>query len=493
MEMTSKSYLSLLQVVRDLAGYSYGRSDLVRRAMSKKKMDVMEEEREYFINGKLKENGEVEIKGCIRNGISKEAANQIYDDMIDFAKYAFNKSHAASYGVLAYQTAYLKTYYPVEFMAALITSVMGNTDKVAQYIKECENMEIKVLAPSVNKSFGKFSVEEGNIRYGMAAIKNVGAAVIENIVKERSELGEFTDFIDFCKRLDQKDLNKRLVESLIKAGAFDEFNENRAQILGGFEGILESISNDRKKNVQGQISLFEMPQSDSTNIKQDYELKEVIPFSEKEKLFYEKEVLGIYITGHPLKDYQKELQRNSSINTAEIFEHKDDYESMMQMDNQTVIIGGIISNKNIKATRSNNMMAFLTLEDIYGEIEIVVFPKILQKYSPIIQEDQIIYVRGRLSIKEDDEPKIIAEDIKAFEEIKEAKNLCLIVNGLEDPRLETFLKLAKKSHGNDKVFIKNIINSRVYKYNHISGVNTNDEMFLKEIMQLFGEEKIIVK
>ena len=247
----------VMQVVRDLAGYSYGRSDLVRRAMSKKKMDVMEEERQYFIHGKFDDEGNIEIPGCIRNGISEEDANKIFDDMIDFARYAFNKSHAAAYGVLAYETAYLKVHYPVEFMAALMTSIMGNSDKVVEYIRECNAIGIPVNPPDINKSFSKFSVEGDSIRFGLAAVKNVGVNIIENIVKEREENGEFKDFVDFAKRLDTKDTNKRVVESLIKCGAFDQISENRATLMAGYESVLESISMDRKKNVQGQISLFD--------------------------------------------------------------------------------------------------------------------------------------------------------------------------------------------------------------------------------------------
>ena len=247
----------VMQVVRDLGGYSYGRSDLVRRAMSKKKMDVMEEERQYFIHGKFDEDGNIEIAGCIRNGVEEEIANKIFDDMIDFARYAFNKSHAAAYGVLAYETAYLKTYYPVEFMAALITSVMGNTDKVVEYIRECKALEIDVLPPDINKSFSKFSVEGDNIRFGLAAVKNVGVNIINNIIAERESNGLFVDLVDLVKRLDQKDTNKRVIESLIKCGAFDNISENRASLMAGYESLLESVSMDRKKNVQGQISLFD--------------------------------------------------------------------------------------------------------------------------------------------------------------------------------------------------------------------------------------------
>jgi len=305
----------VMQVVRDLGGYSYGRSDLVRRAMGKKKMDVMEEERRYFIHGKEDENGNIEIPGCIRNGVPEDIADKIFDDMIDFAKYAFNKSHAAAYGVLSYQTAYLKAYYPVEFMAALITSVMGNTDKVVEYIRECSALKIDVLKPDINKSFSKFSVEGHNIRFGLAAVKNVGVNIINNIINERELNGKFLDFNDLVKRLDSKDTNKRVIESLIKCGAFDEISENRASLMAGYEGVLDSIAMDRKKNIQGQISLFDAfgGSEETSQLNEVSAIPKIKEFEEREKLNLEKEVLGMYVSGHPLSQFEEELQRNISL------------------------------------------------------------------------------------------------------------------------------------------------------------------------------------
>ena len=408
----------VMQVVRDLAGYSYGRSDLVRRAMSKKKMDVMEEERQYFIHGKFDDEGNIEIPGCIRNGISEEDANKIFDDMIDFARYAFNKSHAAAYGVLAYETAYLKVHYPVEFMAALMTSIMGNSDKVVEYIRECNAIGIPVNPPDINKSFSKFSVEGDSIRFGLAAVKNVGVNIIENIVKEREENGEFKDFVDFAKRLDSKDTNKRVIESLIKCGAFDQISENRATLMAGYESVLESISMDRKKNVQGQISLFD---AFSTQVEEvsDIQIATNMPFvrefTEKERLNMEKEVLGMYLSGHPLSEYKSELDRKTSINMKKINELKENEKTYMKLHDREVIMGGMVIAKRIMTTKRNEIMAFITLEDLYGAIEVVVFPQTLKKFNILLNDDSIILIKGAISI-DDDEAKLIARDIKDINE-----------------------------------------------------------------------------
>lgn len=408
----------VMQVVRDLAGYSYGRSDLVRRAMSKKKMDVMEEERQYFIHGKFDDEGNIEIPGCIRNGISEEDANKIFDDMIDFARYAFNKSHAAAYGVLAYETAYLKVHYPVEFMAALMTSIMGNSDKVVEYIRECNAIGISVNPPDINKSFSKFSVEGDSIRFGLAAVKNVGVNIIENIVKEREENGEFKDFVDFAKRLDTKDTNKRVVESLIKCGAFDQISENRATLMAGYESVLESISMDRKKNVQGQISLFDAFSAQVEEVP-DMQLSTNLPvvreFSEKERLNMEKEVLGMYLSGHPLSEYKSELDRKTSINMKKINELKENEKTFMKLHDREVIMGGMVIAKRIMTTKRNEIMAFITLEDLYGAIEVVVFPQTLKKFNILLNDDSIILIKGAISI-DDDEAKLIARDIKDINE-----------------------------------------------------------------------------
>ena len=410
----------VMQVVRDLAGYSYGRSDLVRRAMSKKKMAVMEEERQYFIHGKLDDEGNIEIPGCIRNGIPEEAANTIFDDMIDFARYAFNKSHAAAYGVLAYETAYLKVHYPVEFMAALITSIMGNTDKVVEYIRECTSLGIQVEPPDINRSFSKFSVEGDKIRFGLAAVKNVGVNVIDNIIKEREANGDFKDFADFAKRIDSRDANKRVIESLIKCGAFDNISENRATLMAGYESFLNSIAMDRKKNVRGQISLFDtLDTGNDTTSEFDglYKMPVIAEFREKERLSMEKEVLGMYVSGHPLAEYKEELEKRSSIDIGKLNSMKDseessEYREYLRMNDQEAIIGGMIVAKKIMTTKRNEIMAFITIEDMYGSMEAVVFPQVLQRYGVNLNEDSIVFIKGSLNLKEGDDPKIIAREVK---------------------------------------------------------------------------------
>lgn len=487
----------VMQVVRDLGGYSYGRSDLVRRAMGKKKMDVMEKERQYFIHGKLDDNGELEIEGCVRNGVPEDIGNKIFDDMIDFAKYAFNKSHAAAYGVLAYETAYLKAHYPVEFMAALITSVMGNTDKVVEYIRECNNLKIDVLKPDINKSFTKFSVEHNSIRFGLAAVKNVGVNVLNNIIAEREAGGEFKDFNEFCKRLDSKDSNKRIIESLIKCGAFDEMGDNRASLLLGYEKLLESISMDRKKNLAGQVSLFDgfgMDESMSNDIQNMYTLPKVNELEEKERLYLEKEVLGMYVSGHPLSQYKEELKKNTTINNADLNDLKDDYVSYLNLNEKEVVMGGIIVNKTIRTTKRNDLMAIIELEDLYGVIEVIVFPQVLQKYNTIIQEDKIIYVEGRLSIKEDENAKLIAREIRdmSTESNQHKPNLYLKISSIEDKELvNDLISIVTKYPGDNDVYIYAENIKQMYKWNHIK-VNINENL-IDELKHILPKTSIKVK
>ncbi|WP_195945654.1 DNA polymerase III subunit alpha [Paraclostridium bifermentans] len=487
----------VMQVVRDLGGYSYGRSDLVRRAMGKKKMDVMEKEREYFIHGKTDENGELEIAGCVRNGVPEDIGNKIFDDMIDFAKYAFNKSHAAAYGVLAYETAYLKAHYPVEFMAALITSVMGNTDKVVEYIRECNSLKIDVLKPDINKSFTKFSVEDKSIRFGLAAVKNVGVNVLNNIIKERESSGEFKDFNEFCKRLDSKDLNKRIIESLIKCGAFDEMGDNRASLLLGYEKLLESISMDRKKNLAGQVSLFDgfdMDESINNDIQSMYTLPHVKELEEKERLYLEKEVLGMYVSGHPLSQYKDEIKRNTTINNAELNEIKDDYITYLNLNEREVTMGGIVINKTIRTTKRNDLMAIIELEDLFGVIEVIVFPQVLQKYNTVIQEDKIIYIDGRLSIKEDENAKLIAREIRDMNDSgnKDKPTLYLKINSIENKELvNDLISVVTKYPGENDIYIYAENIKQVYKWNHIK-VNINENL-INELEHILPKTNIKVK
>ncbi len=483
----------VMQTVRDLAGYSYGRSDIVRRAMGKKKMDVMEKERQYFIHGKTDDDGNIEIAGCVRNGVPEDIANKIYNDMIDFAKYAFNKSHAAAYGVLAYQTAYLKAHYPVEFMAALMTSIMGNTDKVVQYIRDCGEIGIEVLKPDINKSFSKFAVEDGNIRFGLAAVKNVGEKVIDAIVKQRGKSGDFKNFVNFCKRVDSKDLNKRVIESLVKCGAFEGLHKNRAQLMAGYEKILDSIVSDRKKNLSGQMSLFDMIQSNVNKKRGDeYALPDVEEFNERDRLFMEKEVLGLYVSGHPLSEYTKEISLNASITTEEINEASEDPEKALKMDNKSVRLGGMISGKTVKTTKNNSMMAFAQMEDLYSTVEVIIFPRVYEKYMDIIDEDAIVYVEGQLTVKEDEGIKIIAQK---FEPVKkmDCRGFYIKLESIDEKEtIGKIDKILRNFEGTSPVFIYGEKEKRLFKSKSGLKVKINEQL-KKEVGTVIGKENIRVK
>ena len=432
----------VMQVVRELGGYTYGRSDLVRRAMSKKKMDVMEKERQNFIYGKKDENGNVEIQGCIRNGVPEDAANQIYDDMIDFAKYAFNKSHAAAYAVLGYETAYLKYFYPVEFMAALLTSVMGNASKIAQYTQDCKKKNIVILSPSVNFSEAKFTVEGKKIRFGLLAIKNVGIGVIEAIIKARKNKGIFISFVDFCEKVEASDMNKRAIESLIKAGAFDDLGANRAQLMAVYEKVLEGIQQDRRRNLNGQYSMFQSYDEVLSDTVKDDILPNVAEFQSRIRLAMEKEVLGLYISGHPLAELENEIKMTSTMNTGDFLEAEDELERLALKDGTFVRIAGMINHRQDKTTRNNNMMAFLTVEDLFGTVEVVVFPKIFEKYISYLHEDNVVVVEGRLNIKEEEDPKIIADRITPLNKEIEKGVYIPINNNAINKKL--YLKISKE-------------------------------------------------
>ena len=478
----------VMQVVRELGGYSYARADLVRKAMSKKKMDVMEEEREYFVNGKLDSEGNVEISGCVRNGIPASSANKIYDNMIDFAKYAFNKSHAACYAVLAYQTSYLKTHYKVEFMTALMTSIMGNTDKVVQYIKECNELGIQVLPPDVNRSMKAFSVENGNIRFAMSAIKNVGENAVETIVSEREKGGEFTSLQNFVKRVSGQDVNKRLVESLFKAGAFDSVNPNRATLMANFEKIWDSTNNERRNNIEGQVSLFDSMQEPSSTV----DIVEVADFGTKDRLAMEKEVLGLYISGHPLSDYTEKLKRIASHNTLMFKEMQEDYEQYQYEDNSMVVVGGLISEKTYKTTKTKEMMLFMTLEDEYGTVEVVVFPKVLNSCAASLEKDSVVTVKGRLQLKEDDEAKIIAMKIESLSESRESRTLYLRVNSIDDPVVREIEKVVIKNPGGDSVKFFDASSKKSFVSERYSYISYSEDI-ADQISGLIGRDNVVLK
>ena len=401
----------VMQIVRDLAGYSYGRSDLVRRAMSKKKEDVMIKERQTFIYGDEKEN----IPGCIKNGIPEHIANHIFDEMLDFAKYAFNKSHAAAYAVISYQTAYLKCYYPVEFMAALMTSVIDNPGKVAQYIYSCRQMDITILPPDINEGDAVFTVYNGAIRYALSAIKGIGRPVIEALVTERDANGPFLSLKDFANRLSGKEVNKRTIESFIKAGAFSNIHNNRRQLMMSYIQILDQIAEEKKNSLTGQISLFDFAGEDD---RQKYELNlpEVEEYTKEELLAFEKEVLGIYVSGHPLEDYQDTINKNvTAYSYGFIIDEETDRPKVD--DSSLHIIGGMIISKSIKTTRTNSLMAFITLEDMFGTIEVIIFPKDFEKYKHMLEPDNKIFIRGRTTIEEDKDAKLICQEIIPFDAV----------------------------------------------------------------------------
>ena len=434
----------VMRIVRELAGYSYGRSDIVRRAMSKKKMDVMQKEREYFIHGKMDSNGEIELPGCVRNGVSPQAASEIFDDMIDFAKYAFNKSHAAGYAIIAYQTAYLKCHYTVEFMAALMTSVMGNQSKLAIYIQDCKEHGIKLLPPSVNSSKMGFSVENGSIRYGLNAVKNVGRGIIEAIIEGRSERG-YKGFFDFCETVNASELNKKAVESLIKAGAFDDLGHFRAQLLAIYEKTIDGIHAIKRKSVEGQYSIFNMAFTEITSEEMGNKMPSIPELRSQTLLQFEKEMLGIYLTGHPLDQFKSALESLTTINLAELKESAAELETTLK-DNMAITVGGLIVARIDKITRSNSKMVFITLEDLYDQIEVIVFPKTFERSQALLNKDQAILIKGRLQLKEDEPPKIIAESIMELNDTKtpsKPKKLFIRFETEDKDRLETMHKLLK--------------------------------------------------
>ena len=474
----------VMQIVRDLAGYSLGRADLVRRAMGKKKLDVMAKEREVFINGQVDENGNVIVPGCVRNGIDAESANKIFDEMAEFAKYAFNKSHAACYAVVAYRTAYLKAYYPAEFMASMLNSFLGNLDKVPEYIDECKRLGIEILKPDINKSSAKFTVEGinsgddskaqiGKIRFGLGSIKNVGLQPVNNIIAERDANGPFKSFTDFCERVSGEAVNKKCIESLIKAGTFSEFPETRATLLASFELITDTIQSYNKKGMNGQVSMFDLgnTEEDQNNLNEvKYNYKELPEMSEKELLSMEKEMLGIYVSGHPLEKIRNQIIATTNISSAQMKEideinsiSEDEGNSDIRVkgrnrfvDGQEVKIAGIITSVKKKYTKNNKIMAFITLEDLYGSAEIIVFEPTYLKAQNILVEENIVIIDGRLSVREDDATKIVAREIRNFGENKPKMLILNITNTSEEQKakLRGAIKFFNGEQNNISVAIK---------------------------------------
>lgn len=482
----------VMQIVRDLAGYSLGRADLVRRAMGKKKLDVMAKERENFIHGQVDENGNIIIKGCVRNGIDEKSANKIFDEMAEFAKYAFNKSHAACYAVVAYRTAYLKAYYPVEFMAAMLNSFLGNLDKIPAYTEECKRLNIQILKPDINKSYTKFTVDGDKIRFGLGSIKNVGTSAVDEIVAERDRNGQFKDFTDFCERIQETNVNKKCIESLIKAGAFDEFNETRRTLMESFESILDTITSSNKKELEGQVNMFDLGGSDSKEMK--YTFKEFPEYSRKELLFMEKEMLGLYISGHPLDNIRHQIEMQTNINSFQMrqMENTDEIGEEIRQeikDGQMVKYAGIITKIKKKYTKNNKLMAFLTVEDLYGPTEIILFESAYQNCANVLMEDNIVLVNGRLSVREDEETKIVANQITEFA-TKKKSIFILDVTSL-DEKTKVKLKGAIKFFTGDRNNMPlEIINNTVKSM--AGGIYITPEI-LKEFQELIGTENAKVE
>ncbi len=470
----------VMQIVRDLAGYSLSRSDLVRRAMSKKKADVMDEERRNF------------VLGCIERNISKQAADAIFDEMTDFAKYAFNKSHAAAYAVIGYQTAWLKVHYPVQFMAALMTSVMDSSEKIAEYINECKKMGIVVLPPDINESFEKFTVSNGRIRFGLLAIKNVGHNTIEALINERKQNGVYASLTHFISRLDTKELNKRCIESLIKAGAFDSLSGSRSQYMAMYKNILSGIVQTKKRTLEGQISLFEI-ESDNSGESIEYkdELPNVAEFSKKELLTFEKEMLGVYVSGHPLSEYEQFLNKYVDATTLDFANEQEKY------SNKLVTVGGIIAAKSVKYTRDNKTMAFLTLEDLSGTMEIVIFPQLFEKYGHRLIEDEVIVVKGKVNVKEDEDAKVVCNEIIFRENTKpnantENQKLWLKISSYDISVLNKIKDVAIKQPGNVPVIIYVEQTKQKISFDKKFWVS-GDEKQVSEFKKLLGEGCTILK
>ncbi len=475
----------VMQIVRDLGGYTLGRSDLVRRAMSKKKQAVMEKERANFVYG----NEEESVPGCVSRGIDEKTASGIYDTMMDFAKYAFNKSHAACYAVVAYQTAYLKYYYPVEFMAALMTSVIDNPKKVAEYILVCRNMGIEILPPDINEGESGFSVSGSSIRYALTAIKSVGRPVITAVVEERKERGPFLNLQDFVNRITDKDVNKRAVESFIKAGALDGLGGTRKQFMSVFSQVMDRTQKDRKNNMAGQLSLFDIVEEEE---KEGLALKlpDVGEYPKEMKLGFEKEVLGIYVSGHPLEEYEAAWRKKISNTTAD-FAYDEEVQGVRVKDGAKAVIGGLIAGKTIKYTKDNKIMAFLTIEDLVGTVEVIVFPKTYEQSASFLTEDAKVFVQGRISVEEDKDGKLICEKIVPFTELKKKV-------WIKFPDMEAYkaaeaglMDTLRESEGKDGIVIY-IENPKAKKELPPNQNVEADESLVNRLQERFGRENVTV-
>ena len=475
----------VMQIVQNLAGYTMGQADNIRRAMSKKKQYVIDAERQNFVYG----NEEQGIKGCIANGISEQAANKIYDSMVDFAKYAFNKSHAAAYAVVSYQTAYLKYYYPVEFMAALMTSVIDNPRKVAEYIYTCRQMGIKVLPPDINEGAGRFAATSEGIRYGLYAIKSIGRPVVDLIIEERRNNGKFTTLQSFIERVASREVNKRTVENLIKAGACDGLDGNRQQMMLTYNVLMDNQAQEKKKSMTGQMSLFDLV-SDEDKKAFEIQYPNVDEYSKEIKLGFEKEVLGIYLSGHPLEEYEAKWRKNISAVTSDFLLDEEAGEVKVK-DDQKVIVGGIITEKTIKYTKNNKTMAFITVEDLFGTVEVIVFPRDYEKFHHLLNEDEKVFIKGHANVEEDKNGKLICESMYSFDDTKRELWLQFETKeGFEEKEQELYAML-RDSDGKDEIVIYISAIKAMKRLPSSHNIRINDEI-VNNLTNFLGKNNVKV-
>ena len=489
----------VMQIFRDLAGYSLGRADIVRRAMGKKKLDVMNSERQIFIHG-LTENGKKVIDGAVARGVDEKSANKIFDEMAEFAKYAFNKSHAAAYAVVSYETAYLKAHYPAEFMAANMNSFLGNLDKIPEYIEECKLLGIKVLRPDINESYARFAVINNNIRFALASIKNIGEGAIESIVEERKINGNYMGLVDFLKRISSEKVNKKCVESLIKAGAFDELEPEftRYEMLESFEMIMDSLSNEKRNNMLNQINLFSMENTKFSGTTDIAIKKNNRKITKKEILSMEKEMMGLYVSGNPLDEYTEEIAKMSTITTKELNESAmsfndeevESVQSFESFDGKKETIAGIITGLKKIFTKSNRQMCFGTIEDLYGSIELIAFPNIYDKYSEVLSEDSIVCIDGKISAKEGEKPKIIIEKVSKLEKINK---LYIKIQGVEENsevnKINEVIDNIKDSLGDVPIYIFFEKTGHVNKLARKWWISPQDDI-IEKLFKIYGKDNV---
>ncbi len=481
----------VMTIFRELAGYSLGRADIVRRAMSKKKFDVMEKERKTFIYGEENEDGTIAVEGCVRRGVSAEIAAQVFAEMENFAAYAFNKSHAAAYAVVAYQTAYMKYHFPKEYLSALLTSVLGTSSKVAVYLEECKRLNIAVLPPHINHSNSKFTVQGNDIRYGLLAIKNLGRAVIQNLEEERSLNGSFVNFEDFCKRMQGKDLNKRAIESLIKAGAIDNLSNNRREMLMGLGSLIDALESDKRKNIEGQIGFFDtVPQETSSTT-----LQKLDDYEDRQKFLMEKEVTGLYLSGHPMMGFKKwyESGRCARIDLIHACAKEED---TIYSDNMYVDLMAVVTSVKKKQSRNGATMAFITVEDMYDGMEVIVFPQVYERYSTLLFEGSELKIHGRLSFTEEKDAKLISdyfvEAEKELESVKSQNKSGLYIKVLDKKAYQLALDITSKHNGSTELFIYFDSEKKLVKAPSAYKVDVSD-ILISNLKSLLGEDNVAMK